>query len=298
MKRYFVALAILLAACAGPEIEMSFDSDGAFVSDREKSQFYELKIDEKSYYFKYPADAVIVGSEDGGYLDYGNCTVYFRLAVKDFQSDPSLENHSKHFRGLTYEAWYKDDLPVTYSVIVDELNYRFWAKDSISGLHNCMDLIDELGESLGGELGYRNEKFGFGLVLPSDFNVEYLNDGVVLTKWFTPEPESVAHTEVEDAHLDYKVEIVFLPFENFEHYPNVAEYIAGQYPGYSIEFADYSGFSGYFVDEGSGNEAVRHFFSLSEDTTLIYEAYMRIPSFHYSLHKNFFDELVGKMEIY
>lgn len=140
---------------------------------------------------------------------------------------------------------------------------------------------------------YVNEKFSFGLNLPDEFDVENLENGLLLQKWFDPPDPKIIDPKKKDMYVSYKLEIVFLPFDNFENYPNLAEYIAEKYPGYVIEFAN----DGYFVDEGLGADAIRHFFRMSDNKKVIYEAYMRVPSFHYGTHKELFDELALSMEI-
>lgn len=140
---------------------------------------------------------------------------------------------------------------------------------------------------------YVNEKFSFGLNLPEGLSAENLENGLLLQEWFDPEDPKIIDPKKKDMYINYKLEIVFLPFENFENYPNLAEYIAEKYPGYVIEFAS----DGYFVDEGSGADAIRHFFRMSDNRKIIYEAYMRVPSFHYGRHKELFDELALSMEI-
>lgn len=140
---------------------------------------------------------------------------------------------------------------------------------------------------------YINDKFSFGLNLPDEFDVGNLENGLLLQKWFDPPDPKYIDPKKKDMYVSYKLEIVFLPFENFENYPNLAEYIAEKYPGYVIEFAS----DGYFVDEGSGADAIRHFFRMSDDKKVIYEVYMRVPSFHYGTHKELFDELALSMEI-
>lgn len=139
------------------------------------------------------------------------------------------------------------------------------------------------------DFDYVNNKFSFALNFPEGYEIEYLeNDsGVLIKKGF----------EYEDSKkgiIKYKVEVVVLPFDNLLEFENLSEFIVSQYFDYSVEFKE----NGVFVDEGSGSDAIRHFFWLSDDKKIIYEAYLRCPSVRYNEHKEFFDKIVEDFEIF
>ena len=83
-----------------------------------------------------------------------------------------------------------------------------------------------------------------------------------------------------------------MPIQDIDETFDLAGYIGKKYPGYSMETAVFNGRTGFFVDESSGNEAIRHFFIMNEKIGIIYEAYMKVPTKNYSDHKLFFDKFV------
>jgi hypothetical protein len=92
--------------------------------------------------------------------------------------------------------------------------------------------------------------------------------------------------------------MVVLPFNNIEGYKHISEYIAVQYAGYTLQFAEYDRVSGFYVDEGLGEDAVRHFFTLNRDADSIIEAYLQLKSSFYNEHKDEFETLVSTIELF
>lgn len=255
---------LFLPACGGVQTE----------DFGEKFEFYEVALDGETFYFSYPASAIVSERGDIVNVFYRDCDVDFELLP-----DVGVESYANVVKKGQHEFRLEtdDNEFVSYVGIVNE-GRGFWTDGE-----DCVDLVNQLTESFSSNLGYVNKKYGFTVNLPADFKVEYLGDGegVLLKKWV--EREGLA---------GYKVEIVFLPFEDLSGAEDVADYVGKKYPGFSFDFLG----DGIFVDEGgTGGEAVRHYFLMKGST--IYEAYMKVPSIHYGAHKQFFDELAGGIKI-
>lgn len=145
------------------------------------------------------------------------------------------------------------------------------------------------------QFDYMNKRFSFALNIPEGFSSRILPDdaGILLEKtllW------TIQHSK--DDPKNYKLEIVILPFENIEKFADISEFVASEYEGYTVEFADYPNLTGVYVDEGvAKNNAIRHFFSLSKNKDFIYEIYMKLPPIYYNEHKQFFADLIQGINI-
>lgn len=151
---------------------------------------------------------------------------------------------------------------------------------------------------------YLNDEFGFSLELPKDFKVVYLpdNKGILLKKWivhFQPPKKNPKPGEsrgpIEDS---YRVEIVVFAFENLEKIEDLNAYVIKKYADYSFEFKEFENVSGFYVDESLGKTAMKHFFVISENGELFYEAYLKVPSVFYGSHKKEFEEIVKSIKIF
>lgn len=146
------------------------------------------------------------------------------------------------------------------------------------------------------EFDYVNEQFSFAINIPEGFSSRILPDdaGILLEKtllW------TIEHSE-EDPK-EYKLEVVVLSFENLEGFEDLGAFLASQYEGYTLEFADYENLSGVYVDEGvAKNSAIRHFFSLSKNKDFIYEIYMKLPPIYYNEHKQFFADFIEGINLF
>lgn len=151
---------------------------------------------------------------------------------------------------------------------------------------------------------YLNEEFGFSLELPKDFKIVYLphNTGVLLKQWvvhFQPPKKNPKPGEprgpIEDS---YRVEIVVFAFENLEKFDDLNAYIIQKYSDYSFEFKEFENVSGFYVDESLDEAAKRHFFTMSENGKIFYEAYLKVPSLFYESHKGEFEDVVKSLKIF
>jgi hypothetical protein len=254
--------------------------------DGEKEEVWE----DVSYYFEYPSEA----SFDGHVMYYEDCAVNFG---ESFAVDEGgLEIREKKNRGVTYKAGFDENLFVFYAGVVEDSGYAFWVV-SEEDVSYCVDLVEKMADSFSNKPVYQSDRFSFRFEIPSDFKMEYLGsgEGILLKKWIeSVDPEAMA--ELPDAVYEsgggYKVEIAILAFENLNNYPDLVSFVGSEYSGYSFEFVD----DAVYVDEGAGASALRHYFMMDGD--LIYEAYLRVPSFHYGAHKEFFDEFVKTIEIF
>lgn len=136
-------------------------------------------------------------------------------------------------------------------------------------------------------------------VLPLEgYKVEYLpsGDGIYMKKWV--DDVMCEDEDGKEYKCGYRVEIAVLTFENAMKWKNISEYVNEKYPGYTLEFVDFGGLSGVYVDETvGGKDAIRHFFVINKSGDLIYDAYLKVPSIYYGRHKDGFDEFTKKIVI-
>ena len=307
MKRILLILPLFLfASCVS--------TGGGYVSF-DKSEFYEIKVggedeaeaeDEDSaedeakvsYFVSYPQSGVIEESDDIFEMNYKNCSVEFGEGL-DYEADPNdfveIKRHNE--RDVSYQAWYEDDLLVRYGGVLSVYGYNFWLSDYENGVSDCILILEGMAESFTDKPFYYNEKFGFKVDLLSDYKLEYLpsGEGVLMKKWI----EGVCVDEWGDEYeCGYKVEIYAMAFENMMGYVNLADFIANKYGGFSAEFADFGNGAGVFIDEGAGEDGIRHYFMMGEGANVIYEAYLKVPSVNYSAHKEEFGDFVPSLEIF
>lgn len=279
MKKIFVIfLVFTFSACA---------SSGQIALG--KVEFKKIDIDGKEFFFRYPTESIV--SENS--IFYDACEIKYGQKLEPIGEEFKLNKHEVD--GLEYSAWYRDDLLVAYRGWLPALSYGFEVSDMDNGVEGCIDIVDQIVDSFSDKLGYVNEKYSFALDLPSDYEVEYLNDGLSLNKWVSASEEFDAE-DPDDQLEAYRVEMVVLPFKNLEGYPDLGAFVEAEYTGFSIEFVSYEKVSGYYVDEGLGIDAVRHFFAMKGN--IIYEAYIKLPSYHFPLHQQEFENLVKSMEIF
>jgi len=279
-KVFLLILSIFLVACQSAPVSYDWgDSD-----------IYEYDLNGVPHYFRYPATSYV---KDNEYLTFEGCQVDFGTEKPEFEE--GLEVNSKG----DYEAWFKDNLLVAY--VADLEGFFFVAKDD-NGLSNCTELVERLAASFTDKLIYENQRFNFRIVIPTDYKVDYLADdaGLIFSKWMDIEidPDDYNEDEDEEPETRYKVEMVVLPFENIEDYKHISEYIAVQYSGYTLQFTEYDRVSGFYVDEGVGQDAIRHFFTLNRDGDAIVEAYLQLKSSFYNEHKDEFENLVSTIELF
>ncbi len=285
---------------------------GGYVSF-DKSEFYEIKVGgedelgdedlveaeaEVSYFVSYPQLGVIEESDGVFEMTYNGCFVEFGEGLNYEAGLNDFVEIKRHDEGdVSYQAWYEDDILVRYGGLVDGYGYNFWLFDYENGVSDCILILEGMAESFTDKPFYYNEKFGFKVDLLSDYKLEYLpsGEGVLMKKWI----EGVCADEWgEEYECGYKVEIYAMAFENMMGYVNLADFIANKYGGFSAEFADFGNGAGVFIDEGAGEDGIRHYFMMNANSSVIYEAYLKVPSVNYSAHKMGFDEFVPSFEIF
>jgi hypothetical protein len=136
---------------------------------------------------------------------------------------------------------------------------------------------------------YVNEKYSYELPLLEDFEIERLADweGVKFMKW--------DKYEIEEDHEmithDYKVEIGSRIVMNYKEYEELTEFVMGEYSGFTYEFVG----DGVFVNEGVGEDSLKHYFVLEDGN--IHELYLRILSRNYPLYEEIFNAFVGEFRL-
>ena len=251
-------------------------------------EVFEYDIDGETFYFSYPATSYV---KDFEYLTFNSCKVYFG------EDRPEPKEGIDVNKKKNYEAWFNEKLFITYLADVD--GFYFYVQDS-EDVSACTELLEMLASSFTDELIYENDKYDFRMVIPTEYKVDYLDEdaGLVFSKWVDIEIDPDDYEDGEIPETKYKVEMVILPFENMEGFNHISEYIAEKYAGYSLQFVEYDKVSGFYIDEGLGDDAIRHFFTLNRKGDAVIEAYLQLKSAYYNDHKESFDSLVSTIEIF
>lgn len=286
MKKIFLMLILVLfgSSCIG--------SGGGLVWDQ--SALYELKVNEdKIYYFQHPLEAEVSEENGSGYVEFDGCKANFDHTIGR-QADEFVDLKVRRENGKRYEAWYVDNDLILYAGFIEKADYVFWIYEDGGDVSRCIDLVNNLTESFISDPIYFNDRFSFKSGLLYDYKLEYLpsGEGILMKKWIG---DNICEDEFGNEYeCGYKVEISVYGFKNLMEYKDVYEYINEKYSGYNAEFSD----PGVFVDEGSDEDAIRHYFVMNDNSDIIVEAYMKVPSFNYGEHKEEFDEFVKTIEVF
>ncbi len=300
LRIVLVLISLFFVACSGEATQLDT-----------KKVSYKVMLGAKTYQFFYPEKGLAVANGNEGNIDLSaynlDCLGVDFGDVSTFKSEISVRSDMKEVKianssdgDMIFESWFVNDELVFYSKYLVEKSFGFFAFDNGKDVSACIAIVDEVAASFSSDLAYVNDEYGFRVKIPPDLKVEYLENGVLLKKWVEPKAPQPVADDVEVNVLDlnpvgYKVEIIVWPVLNPNPDEDLAIFIGKKYPGYTIEAKDYAAFSGYFVDESSKTlDAVRHFFAMSKDREIIYEAFMTLPSQNYDENKKFFDEFVER----
>lgn len=263
-----------------------------------KTDFHKVKIGEKDYFFEAPSVAKVVleesyvdlayipGCSKMGFGDFAN----FSASVKNTKSSYKVDQKKKE--NMDLEVWYKDGVPIFNRVTYVDKNFSFWLFNNYKDIIPCTEVFDYMADSLTDEPRYRNG-YGFSVRLPEGYQVSDLprGEGIILKKTVKTE---------DPKEPTYQVIISFMGSDNLQNFQDVSELVGKKYPGYTAQFVEYDKFSGFYVDQSDNRTglAVRHFYTLSKDETVLYEATLQLPSKHYPVHLPGFDALVASMRFY
>lgn len=281
MKNFYCFLLTLLflTACGGD------------VPVYENQTFHKFSIEGKDHYFYYPSSAEVAGEkirffDDSGCmsLSFGDFEKNRELMMVDEVEDLRLENAESG--DANFESWYLDGDLVLYAKSFQNKKFGVWAFADFKDVLACASSVDNVFASVTDKLAYVNDKYSFSMNLPDDFRVQYLENGVILKKTILAGEDS------------YDVEIVVMPFENLSEYTALTDYIAFKYADYNVIPVSYANGEGYYVDEGLGHDAVRHFFTANEGATIIYEIYLKVPSVRFATHLEGFEAIIKGLRIF
>lgn len=250
----------------------------------DKVAFNQVSVDGKAYYFSYPVNAALAD----GNLIFGDCKIGFG---KEVNLENEFRYKLKNNGGYKYEAWYDlSDLLVIYRASID--GFSFWSENSDLGVTGCVDLIHYLANSFSDHPKYINDRFEFSVELPEFYDAEYLSDnaGILLKREMS--------VEVEEGTETYTVEIVVLPFENLKNYEDLNAFVADDYGDFSLEYVTYDDVAGFYVDQETGLDAIKHFYTMRSGDDFIFEAYLKLPSKYYGTHKDEFVEMVKSLDLF
>lgn len=286
---YILSLFVFTSCVFGGGTYVSFD----------KCEFYEIikEDSEAIYYISYPQAGSIEEVENVLTMKYQNCSVEFGEGL-DYRSEANdfleVKKHEKN--EVLYEAWYEDDLLVRYGGNLKDNDYKFWLTDFEDGVSDCILVLETMAESFTDTPFYHNKDYGFKVDLLPEYKMEYLpsGEGVLMKKWVVEMCMDEWGDEYECGH---KVEIYVFGADNVMGYQNLAEFLADKYSGYSAEFVNFGDDAGVFIDEGSGEDGIRHYFMMENGADVVYEAYLKTPSQRHSANKGEFDELMKSFSI-
>ena len=279
----YVLLAIFLSGCGAT---YTYDNDAVIGEDFDKwaeSGFQDIYIGpdyEDPFYFEYPIGASF--TEHDNSISYGNCDFFYGT---EYEIPVGLNFNEKKGDGVTYKAGFDGEDFVFYIGVVDEYDFGFWT-EAIDDVSGCTGFINRMTESFTDSVFYNGENYSF--TVPDGFKVENLFDMnmVVLKKWV--EAEEMVNEEGEDDFIGgYAVEFSVFENENLMGFEDLNAYVAHYYPGYNLEFPSEGCVC---VDEMAGDNAFRHFLKMSDDGDYIYEAQLKVPTFHYGAYSEMFDE--------
>lgn len=309
MKKFLVFPLLILSvlsfvACVSGQNVLS-GNGGAKVVDLltnwQKTQFY--KIDDKdlnkTFYFEYPDFAKISFIRGRGDINYQDCHVSFGTKERWKSIVLSQENDEKKTKadgGRVFESLRRGDIQVAYSADLRLFDYAFWLYDDGKDVSECNKFLDKLAYSFTDKPMYVSAKYGFSVVLPTQYKVEYLPDdsGVLFKGWSNGDKFDITKNKAAKKELGgYNYDIKFAAYENVMGYTSLSDMLAKKYSGFTKQFYDLNGKTGVFVDENvNAVRAIRHFFVFSPSATVIYETSLDIESFHYLAHEKEFEDLV------
>jgi len=282
---YILSLFALTSCLSGGGNYVSFD----------KCEFYEISKEDSEiiYYISYPQAGSIEEGEDVLTMDYQNCSVKFGEGL-NYEPDVNdlIEIKTHEENDVSYQAWYKEDLLIRYGGSLKDYDYKFWLTDFETGVSDCVLVLDTMAESFTDTPFYHNKDYGFKIDILPEYKMEYLpsDEGVLMKKWV----EGMCEGEWGDKYeCGHKVEIYAFGTDNVMEYQDLAEFLGNKYSGYSAEFVE----GGVFIDEGVGEDGIRHYFIMRDGSDVIYEAYLKTPSQYHSENKEEFDELMKSFSI-
>ena len=270
MKRIIVLIAVFVGSaalygCGGEVVQVYYED--------ENMRAHEFFVGENEYYFLYPDSARVSGERvefsegDCEVVNFGN----FERLKEIASGREDLEDVVKGGGDLIKsgsEVWKTGEVVVLYGRSMKNNDFGIWAFVDAQDISACKPYVDDIFESLTDKTSYIRDQYGFDVNSPYGFEPEYFDTGIFLRK----------------ETGDYVVGIGAKSFDNESGYGSVGDYVAFEYPGYDSEFAEIGDFVGYFVNVVEGDDAFRHFFTLSDDGRTIYEVYMVVPGIYFSEH--------------
>lgn len=125
--------------------------------------------------------------------------------------------------------------------------------------------------------------YGFHVEPPDGYSFREFDGGVLMRK--------MVKGIWNDEESEYWVEIGVFGDGGEGNWRDVALFVSTKYPGYSLQYVGDSIDDGVFVDDYDNGSAVKHFFIMSDG--VLYEAYMKVPSYFYAVHEA---EFLGVVE--
>ncbi|MCK9186565.1 hypothetical protein M0P48_03950 [Candidatus Gracilibacteria bacterium] len=294
---FFVACSAAQNVDGSDEVVKSVD----LLTDWRKTQFYKIEDKDlnKVFYFEFPDSAKVSFIRGRGDLNYQNCHVSFGTRDRLKSTIQTQENDDKKTKaeaGRVFESVYRNDVLAVYSADLRTFGYAFWLYDEGKDISECTKFLNKIAYSFTDKPMYMSEKYGFSVVLPTQYKVEYLADdsGVLFKGWSKGDDFDLKKNKAAKNELGgYGYDIKFEAYENVMKYTSLSDLLKKKYDGFSKQFYDLNGKTGVFVDENlNASRAIRHFFVFSPDSSVIYEASLDIESFHYFAHGQEFDDFV------
>lgn len=287
MKNFicFLSFVFLFSSCASSMSDFTSSS----------LSFYKLDFpDGASFFIEYPKSAIV--EEDGGEgtLLYDSCTIKFSSKsssmYKDFYDlSVGYDVNAKSAASVDYEAWFKSDALSAYLAVLNDFDYAFWVYGEGSDVSSCTPLVDFLAEHFTDRPMYVNDKYFFAVEIISDYKLDYLADdgGLIMKRWVE-----------EDGISPYAVEIMLTAYSNSMDYLDLSDLLIKKYADYDSEFVEFENVSGFFVNDVADSYAIIRFFTMSDDASIVYESYLKIPSIYYGKYESFFRDFLKTIQFF
>ena len=235
----------------------------------DKSAFY--KLNDGKAYFEYPVEALLRTD----FLEYQGCRVNFKSKV-------AFEEEADKVRdgGVKYEVWYDEARLWRYHAFVKEFDYSFYVESEVNDVGGCVAFVERLAKSMSADKVFTSDRFDFSLSFPDGYEVEYLEngEGIVLSK--------------ESAKITVQ------PMKNEQGYDDFKEFVAEKYQGYTMEFRNFSGVSGVFVNEWKNGNAVRHFFAMLPGEDYLFATKLEVNSKDFALFEGDFNRMIEGVQVF
>lgn len=260
-----------------------------------KTNLYKIEnlVPNKTFYFEYPASALIYADSEVNTISYQGCSANFSNVFSfDVKKLGEIQLKSDTSEAKFFDEYLSGKNSVLYKANVNNPEYYFWLYDQGKDVKKCREFLLNLANSFTDKLMYRNTRYNFKAAILPNFEVQYLlnEEGITMKRL----AEALIKVKQEMVVDKYEVEITMHAFENVGEYKDLSEYLVKNYNTFSKEFDG----NGVYVNQNIESNAVSHYLKMSVDGKVIYEAILKVPNIHYNIHKQGYENFIRTIEIF